>query len=220
LTVQTDTPEPNEIGARGLLREIGNEFQRRGWQDPSALALKITQQAQSMRKLDADVSASLADQAFLVENGTTVVLVQAALAAVFDGRSLLDPAQDQPLLTASAHGTHINIGNQNTGVTINVGGQQVASMGTPRDELLRGIEAFLEEAFDGSLDEARLLALDHLMGSRKDIDQPALEAVVSRVVEKVDPSPSKLAQMRNAVMASAGSSLLVQAILTVVHAIV
>jgi hypothetical protein len=219
--VQTDTPEPNEIGARGLLREIGNEFRRRGWEDPSDLALKITQQAQSMRKLDAGAAASLVDQTFLVENGATVALVQAALVAVFDGRSLLDPAHDQPLVTASTHDTHVNIGNQNTDVTINVGGQQVnVSVGTPRDELLKAIEAFLEEAFDGSLDDARLLALDHLMGSRKDIDQPALEAVVSRVVEKADPSPSKLAQVRNAVLTGAGSSLLVQAILAVVHAIV
>jgi hypothetical protein len=216
----SELPELSDIDARGLLREIGNEFQKHNWQDTSDFALRITQKAQAMRTLDPVAATSLVDQGFLVRNQTSVAVVQAAIVAVFRGRSLLDPDLDQPAISSTAQNTNITIGDNNAGVQINVGGQQLTlSSTTPRDQVLTGVEAFLREALDGSLAEPRLNELDHLVSSRDDIDQSALERVASQAIRAPNAKSSKVANLRDAVLTSAASGLLVQAILAVVQAI-
>jgi hypothetical protein len=214
--------EHSEIDARGLLREIGDEFQSRGWRDDGDLALKITQQAQSRRGLDADMAASLAGRAFLLRNRTTRAKLRAALLRVFAGRALLDPDLDHPHTMPTPHNTNITFGNGNTisDVNITVGGQQVnLTAQASKEEVLDGVATLLHEALRSSLSETDLAKFDQLISARDDLDQKEIETVTAEVIQQDDPPPSKLAQLRNSVMTSAASGLLVQGIIAGVNAL-
>jgi hypothetical protein len=208
---------PSEINARGLLREIGNEFQAEGWQDTSDLALRVTQQAQARSALDPRAAATLAGEEFLERNGTSVSAVECALARVFHGRTLVaGDAAGAPV--AVAHQTTINIGDNNSGVTVNVGGQQqILTLASTREDVLAGVEHVLQELLDGGVDAGRISALDALVGARDDVLQDELEAVATGSIERAKPAPSKLAALRNAIVTSAASGLLVQALTAVLE---
>jgi hypothetical protein len=209
-----------DIDARGLLRAIGDEFQSRGWSDNSDLALKITQDAQTLRRLDAKAAAALANRGFLLRNRTSRAKLRGALASVFAGRNLLDPDLDHPHTMPAPQHTNITIGDGNTGVNINVGGQQVnVTVQSAKDDVLAGVAALLRDALQGELPATQFTQLDQLISAREDFDQKDIETITAEVIEQGDPPPSKLAQLRNSVMTSAASGLLVQGIIAGLNAL-
>jgi DNA-binding NarL/FixJ family response regulator len=203
-----------------LLRALGDEFQSRGWSDDSDLALKITHDAQTLRRLDANAAATLASRGFLLRNRTSRAKLRGALASVFAGRTLLDPDLDHPHTMPAPQHTNITIGDGNTGVNINVGGQQVnVTAQSSKDDVLAGVAALVRAALQGEVPATQFAQLDQLISARNDLEQKDIETVTAEIVEQAAPPPSKLTQLRNSVITSAGSGLLVQGIIAVLNSL-
>lgn len=213
-----------DLSARGLISEIAEEFQRLGWRDHGGLALKIVQQAQERGALDTDDAASLAGRGFLVLNRTSRARVREVLDGVFAGRSLLDPSSEHSPTMSETHNTHtnINIGDANTlsDVHINVGGQQLnLTAQATKPEVLAGLTGLLRQAIETGLDGPKLARLDQLVSAREDVDQSEIEAVVAEVIEETDPASSTLVKLRDGVMTSTASGLVVHGIIAAIGAL-
>jgi hypothetical protein len=203
-----------EIGARGLITALGDEFERRGWDDDDHLALAITRAASAARSLDATSAATLASSLYLARNNIDLATLQRAIAAVFAGMTLREPDYDETRAVADVHNSIQISGDRNVVSNVNLGGRVFSlSMGSPKEEVLAAVEALVGDALSSGLSADDLLAISQMIDGRQDLAGAELEQAVLGTIREVGPEPGRLAEFRDAVLTSAASGILVQAII-------
>jgi hypothetical protein len=205
-------PEP--VTSRELVRIVAADFDRRGWRDEDELALAIATQADRGQELDPAAAAGLAPESFLAANGTDANALEAALRALFSGRTFAEADRSGPTFVDQS----ITIGDNNTiSGNVNAGGNQIGlTNNTPPAELLSALTAFTTTATSDGFSPAELELLDRLLALR-DVDPQQVEAAVREGIG--EPEPGHLARFRDAVAASTTSGVAVQAILAVAGAL-
>jgi hypothetical protein len=197
--------------SRELVRAVGREFDDRGWSDPDDLALAIVRVAERSGELDPKAAADLADPSFLESNGISRTTLRNAIATVFAGRTLLPEQGPAPTFVDQS----VRIGDNNTiSGAINAGGNQlVLTQDTPPEQLLSAIGNFVASAVDNGFAPQELQLLDRLAEDRK-LPAEQLDAAVRAGIESAEAGPGRLAMFRDAVLTSATSGLVVQAIIS------
>ena len=204
------------IGARALIRELGDCFEGHGWRDDENLALAIAEQARAAGALDADAAAS-ASGSFLTRNGIDRSQLYEAIVSVFAGRHLLPAESDYPATINNSFEIH---GDGNVISNVNLGGQQYnLTSESSADEVIGAVRALIREALDSGLSDSMLAGLGRYVESRPDIDQAQVEVATREVIAETAPEPGKLARLRDAIAASTASGLLVHGISAALGAI-
>jgi hypothetical protein len=203
------------ITARGLITEISDQFDRRGWRDVGNLALKIAQQAQRDTRLDAREAAGLANSTFLSRNQITSSELEAALRALFENRELENPSNrvSQSNVTGDKR---IEIGRGATlnNVTFNVGDQQINSSATSsKAEVEAEIALLLRRVLSGQGAIEELLGLNQVAQQRGDLSAKEVEVIAAEVIDDAEPEPSRLVQLRDRMIESAVTGVVVQGVL-------
>jgi hypothetical protein len=202
--------QARSIGARALIRELGDCFEERGWRDEVNLALAITEQSRAVGVLDATAAAAVAPDSFLVRNGIDRSQLQEAISSVFAGRDLLPPESDYPGAINTSFEIH---GDGNVVYNVNLGGQQYnLTNECSAAEVIDAVRGLIVEALDTGLSDSTLTSLSRYVESRSDIDQAQIEAATSKAIADAGPEPGKLTRLRDAITTSTASGLLVQAI--------
>lgn len=205
-----------ETSARELVRAIGADFDRRGWSDPDELALAVTKAAVADERLDPDEASELAARSFLEANGIERSDLRAAIRGIFAGRVLVE--EGQPGLTFIDQS--ITIGDNNTiSGAINAGGNQlVLTNNTPAAEVLSALGAFVGSALESGFTPREIELLDRV-AEAKGLSAMELEDAVRAGIEAAAPEAGRLARFRDAVMQSAASGLVVQALIVAAGAL-
>jgi hypothetical protein len=212
----SDQAQP--IGARALIRELGDCFEARGWRDEENLALAIAEQARAAGILDAPAATAAAPGSFLTRNGIDLSQLHEAIGSVFAGRHLLPAASDYPAAINNSFEIH---GDGNVVYNVNLGGQQynLTNESSAR-EVIGAIRDLIGEALDSGLSDSTLISLSRYVESRPDIDQAQIEAATREVIAEAAPESGKLVRLRDAVATSTASGLLVHGISAAIGAIV
>ena len=212
--------EPTDIGIRELTQELGKGFSRRGWEDPESLAFEIAQAARRTGSLDPKAATALANKVFLERNRIEPEDLEALIEEVFAGRNLVPPERDHPPVIENHTNTFEIKGDNNYVGQVNVGGRQtILTTETARDEVLDAIRLFVQEGI-GDLDPDELASLDRLVSSRSDLDLSEVESATREGIQEAKPDSGGLERMREAVMSSTASGLLVQAIIAVLGTLI
>lgn len=205
------------IGARALIRELGDCFEERGWRDEENLALAIVEQSRAAGTLDATRAADAAPGSFLARNGIDRSQLHDAVGSVFAGRDLLPPESDYPAAINNSFEIH---GDGNVIYNVNLGGQQYnLTNESSAAEVIGAVRDLIGEALDSGLSDSTLTSLSRYVESRPDVDQAQIEAATREVIAEAAPEPGKLARLRDAIATSTASGLLVHGISAAIGAI-
>ena len=111
-------------------------------------------------------------------------------------------------------------GDNNYVANVNVGERQtILAADTAREKVLEAVRALVQGGFEAPVEQDELIQLDRFVSSRSDLDLTEIESATREGIEEAKPEPGRLAKMRETVMTSAASGLLVQAIIAVTDAL-
>jgi hypothetical protein len=208
-----------EIGARALIRKLGDCFEARGWSDPDNLALDIVESAQRAGvDLAAAPAARRASPSFLARNAIERNELELAIEGVFEGRVLVPAHRDYPLIINN-NTFRIN-GDGNVITNVNLGGNQYnLTNESSTAEVLEAVGDLVAEGLGAGLSPEALGALERYVETRPDIDQTQIEAAVRAQIKKAASEPGALTRLRDGVAAGTTTSLLVKGILAVLAAL-
>jgi hypothetical protein len=209
-----------EIGIRELTQELGDGFKLRGWEDPESLAFEIAQAARKTESLDPAASAGLASKVFLERNGIERGELEDLVADLFARHTLMPAERDYPTTVERHTNTFVISGDNNYVANVNVGERQtILAADTAREKVLEAVRALVQGGFEVPIEQDELIQLDRFVSSRSDLDLTEIESATREGIEEAKPEPGGLAKMRETVMTSAASGLLVQAIIAVTGAL-
>jgi hypothetical protein len=197
-----------------LVRALGAEFDRRGWSDPTDLALRITAAVQRGGILDAAASAALADTSFLERNGISRTALRLAIETVFAGREY---EETKPRTIDNS----VTIGDNNKiSAPVNAGGRQlVITVDSSPGQVLDALTEFTETALREGFRPRDLHRLEEAVDARGDLGAAALEQAAREGLERSGADQGRLVEFRDAVLRGASSGLVVQAILAALGAL-
>jgi hypothetical protein len=208
--------DQTDIGVRELTQELGESFTRRGWDDPESFAFEIAQAARRTGVLDPKAATALASKVFLERNRIGSAELEGLITEVFAGRNLVSSERDHPPVVEQHTNTIAIRGDNNSVANINAGGRQtILTAGTAKERVLEAVRSLVREGSD-HLDANELADLDRLVSSRSDLDLIEVEAAARAGLEEAKPDAGRLQKMREAVVSSTASGLLVQAIIAVI----
>jgi hypothetical protein len=202
------------LSGQAMITQIHDEFERRGWRDPGQYPVAIVEHMRvGSGRLDPVAAARIAPKRFLLTNGITRDRLCDALAQVGADRQLL-PEPSTPGVTVN--NTFNVTGDNNNISNVNVG-DQIITLQSSKADSLKAVEWLVREALAGNVHEHQLRDLGQQLQARDDIVPADIEHVTGEVIAQEAPDQTRLQKMRDSLMTSAASGLLVQTIVAVAN---
>ena len=195
-----------------MLVEICNEFDRRGWRGWDRYPVQIVEHMQAgSGRLDPTAAAAIAPARFRLQNGITDSALRQALAEIGADRRLLP---EPPTSGVIVNNTFNVSGDNNSVSNVRVGDQNITLQSSKTDSL-KAVQWLVCEALAGNVHDDQLQALGEQLQARDDVAPADIELVTGEIVAREAPDQTRLKKMRDSLMTSATSGLLVRAIITV-----
>lgn len=205
---------PQWISGPAMITEIHDEFERRGWRHPNRYVVAIVEQMQvDDGRLDPAAAARLAPKRFLIINGISDEQLREVLAHVGADRQL---RPDPSTSGVTVNNTFNVTGDNNNISNVRVGDQNI-TLKSSKEDSLKAVEWLVREALGGDVHEQQLQLLGVQLQARDDVDRADIELVVGEVISQEAPDQTRLQKMRDSLMTSAASGLLVQILVAVAN---